>query len=103
VSATQLDILTAVAAHHPSDAAIVEAVIRQAANHNQGLVNANQVRYYLRRNHPDVRPACVGAVYSGMVRRGLLTRVDECPSEDLLSRNRNKQATIYRLTQSAAS
>lgn len=96
--ADQLDLLDAVADSHRNDADVIEAVIRADAATHGGEVNTNRVRAALRRNHPDVRPQVTGAVYSGMARSGVLERIAECPSEDLLSRNRNKNAVIYRLT-----
>lgn len=94
--ADQLDLLQAVADAHPADREVVEAVIRQyAANHN-GVIDAGRVRHLLRRDH-DVRPQVVGAVYSGLTRAGVIERVDERPSDDLRSRNRNKADAIYRL------
>lgn len=94
--ADQLDLLQAVAEAHRTDAEVVESVILADARAHGGEVNPNRVRVALRAT--GVRPQVVGAVFSGMVRRGWLERVGDVPNEDLRSRNRNKDSGLYHLS-----
>lgn len=96
--AAQLDLLAAITDAHQYDSELVEMVIRQDAATHEGLIDPNRVRAHLRHHHPDVRPAVIGATYSGLVRRGLLARVGSVPNTDTKSRNLNKESGLYRLT-----